>query len=146
MSTLIVSIVMSILGGGTIGVLGVKLLNRRVDNATAEQIKAEARRVAAEAAATEVENVRAVTQEYRRMYEMKNTEVAEVKADLKQVNMRLDKVEERERHMLTRAGVHEAWDQMALAFIVKHDPDFQQPPPLLLDQSLGLSTDENPEI
>lgn len=49
---------------------------------------------------------------------------------LEDLATRLALVEERERHMLTRAAVHEAWDQMAFAFIVAHNPDFDPPPPL----------------
>src|SRR5688500_11324103 len=32
---------------------------------------------------------------------------------LKELEARINKLEERERHMLTRAAIHEAWDQMA---------------------------------
>lgn len=43
---------------------------------------------------------------------------------------RLDLLEERERHMLTRAAVHEAWDQMAFAVLCQLNPEHPPPPPL----------------
>lgn len=45
---------------------------------------------------------------------------------------RLDLLEERERHMLTRAAVHEAWDQMAFAILSQVNPEHPPPPPLTI--------------
>jgi len=126
----IITIILSLFGGGTFGVIVNKWQNRKVDEGAAEKLKAEAKRLAAEAAKTEIENARAVIQEYRQMYDNRTAELSVVNAKLELVNDRLDKVEERERHALTRAAVHEAWDQFAYDFMRRHDKDVQPPPPL----------------
>ena len=94
-------VLLTALGSAGLSAVLVKWMNRRVDNATAEKIRAEAHQVATQAAAAE-----------------------------RETRLRLDKIEERERHMLTRAAVHEAWDQLAFAFIAGHDASFPPPPPL----------------
>jgi hypothetical protein len=64
-------------------------------------------------------------------------------AKLELLETRVSKLEERERHMLTRAAVHEAWDQMAFQFLVQHDPN-HPPPPSLYDRELFLRHDNAP--
>lgn len=63
--------------------------------------------------------------------------IAEVRTSEAQKVQRIDNLErrmalleDRERHMLTRAAVHEAWDQMAFALLAQHNPDHPPPPPL----------------
>lgn len=112
----IAQLVLAILGSAGLSAVLVKLLNRRVDNATSEKIRAEAREVAMKAASAELDILRQV--------------IADVRASEKAIKDRLDKLEERERHMLTRAAVHEAWDQLAFGFIAGHDASFPPPPPL----------------
>ena len=51
------------------------------------------------------------------------------------LEIRIEKLEERERHALTRAAVHEAWDQMAFQMLVQHNPDHPAPPPLTAPDS-----------
>ena len=109
-------VLLTVLGSAGISAVLVKLLNRRVDNATAEKIRAEAREVATTAAAAEMDILRQV--------------IADLRASERETRLRLDKLEERERHMLTRAAVHEAWDQLAFGFIAGHDASFPPPPPL----------------
>lgn len=132
----LITIILSLFGGGTLGVLGVKYMNRRVDNAKAEQTKAEAHRIFTDARAKEIDNMRAIVDEYKEMSQAKSDKIAALEASIVQLEARVDKVEERERHMLIRAGVHEAWDQMAFAFISQHDSTFQPPPPLLISKEL----------
>lgn len=127
----LIAIMLSLLGGGTIGVIVVKWLNRKVDAATEERIKAEARQIAANAASTEVASIQNIIGEYRKMYLESTNHNAQLRADLNQMNRRVDKLEERERHMLTRAGVHEAWAQAAWVYITTRvDADYPAPPPL----------------
>ena len=109
-------VLLTALGSAGLSAVLVKWMNRRVDNATAEKIRAEAHQVATQAAAAELDILRQV--------------IADVRASERETRLRLDKIEERERHMLTRAAVHEAWDQLAFAFIAGHDASFPPPPPL----------------
>lgn len=117
------------------GAIIVKLLNRGVDVATAAKIRADSKKVAVETAEREVEIVRGLLDEFRLADAKKTATIEDLKA-------RLDKLEERERHMLTRAAVHEAWDQMAFAFIVGHDANFPQPPPLSHEPRAIARTEE----
>lgn len=55
---------------------------------------------------------------------------ATVRAQAADLRARVDKLEERERHMLTRAAIHEAWDQIAFAALVRDNPAHPPPPPL----------------
>lgn len=133
-------VVVSLLGGGTVGVLGVKAMNRRIDGATADKIKAEAQQIAtatsSASAQEQVQMMRTFVQDMRNGYETKLEENAADKAsqqaEIKNLTARVSKLEERERHMLTRAAVHEAWDQMAFKIISEMNPQFAEPPPLIL--------------
>lgn len=119
----IIALVVAVFGGGTVGTIVTKRLSKPVDDATAEKIKAEAKEAAARAATGDINNLRAIIAEVRES-EAKKT------ARIDSLEQRLEKLEERERHALTRAAVHEAWDQLALNFIVNHDQNFPPPPPL----------------
>jgi hypothetical protein len=132
---LVTTIVVSLLGGGTVGALGNKLLNRKLDSATVGQIKAETEKIATDSARDQVELMRQVAQEMRVGYEQKieefGSERGEQRSEISHLKSRVAKLEERERHMLTRAAVHEAWDQMAFKIISQHNPEHPAPPPLL---------------
>lgn len=121
-------ILLTALGSAGISAVLVKFLNRRVDNATADKIKEEAREVAVGTTKAELEILRQV--------------IADVRASERTLRERVDKLEERERHMLTRAAVHEAWDQLAFGFIAGHDASFPPPPPL---RPPALSAAETPD-
>lgn len=108
----------------------VKFLNRGVDAATAEKMHAETRKAVQETASNEVDTIRSVLAEVRIAELQKTNEISELKSDMHTLRDRLDKLEERERHSLTRAAVHEAWDQMAFAALLALNPRHPPPPPL----------------
>lgn len=109
-------VLLTALGSAGVSAVVVKILHRPVDAANAEKVRAEAREVAARTASAELDILRQV--------------IADVRASERTLRERVDKLEERERHMLTRAAVHEAWDQLAFSFIAGHDASFPPPPPL----------------
>lgn len=56
---------------------------------------------------------------------------------LKELEARINKLEERERHMLTRAAIHEAWDQMAFQMLLSINHEHPPPPPLFDREVMG---------
>lgn len=133
------------LGGGGAGAVLIKRMSKPVDDATAAKIAAEAKVTATEAAAGDIQNLRSIITEVRqsaadaaaqsaareeRAYAAAREMEARLGQKIDAQNARIEKLEERERHALTRAAVHEAWDQLALAFVLKHDQNFPAPPPL----------------
>lgn len=123
--------VIALLGSAGIGGVIVKALNKPVDAATAEKLHAETRQAAQATAASEVTTIREVMGELRAAERDKGEEIAQLKADMVTMKDRVDKLEERERHMLTRAAVHEAWDQMAFSLLVAMNPHHPPPPPIV---------------
>jgi hypothetical protein len=117
-------LITALFGGGAGGAVIIKLLSRPVDTATAAKIKSDK-------AATDVDTLREIIAEVR-------ASEAQKTARIDALEDRLNKLEERERHALTRAAVHEAWDQLAINFILLHDQNFPQPPPIR-DRSLPAS-------
>ena len=103
-----------------------KILNQPVDRATSHKIRAEARAIASESASREIETLRRILDDFR-------TDDARKSEHINELERRIDRLEERERHMLTRAAIHEAWDQLAFQFIAGHDASFPEPPPLTLN-------------
>lgn len=93
-----------------------KLIDRENDKAERLKVNSEIRK-------DDVQVLRDVLVEVTR-------DSAEKSARLEILEERLDKLEERERHQLTRAAVHEAWDQMAFAMLTQHHPNHPPPPPL----------------
>lgn len=114
--------------GGALGAVLARLLDlatgRATRAATAHQGEAAAKASEQQAAAAEVSMLREIISEVRTS-EGKKTE------RIDNLERRLDLLEERERHMLTRAAVHEAWDQMAFALLSQANPDHPAPPPLM---------------
>lgn len=119
----VAALLVALLGGGGIGAVVVKAMSKPVDDATAAKISAEAKEAAQRTAASEVDTLREIIAEVRAS-EAKKTE------RIDSLEVRLEKLEERERHALTRAAVHESWDALAFQFILQHDPQFRPPPPL----------------
>lgn len=117
----------AVVSGGGLGAVATKVMSRPVDDATVGKLRAEAKQMAQETAASEVGLLREIIKEVRDSEQDKMSRISRLEE-------RLDKVEERERHMLTRAAVHEAWDQLAFQFIAAHDSQFPKPPPLVLKQ------------
>lgn len=111
-------LVAAMLGSGGLGAVGVKYLGRNVDNANAEATRAEGRRA-------DVDNLRAIIAEVRESEARKAERIDSLET-------RLTKLEERERHMLTRAAVHEAWDQLSFSALLTMNPQHPPPPPLAL--------------
>ena len=122
-AALVLGLVTTLLGGGAFGAIVVKWLSKPVDDATAEKIRAEAKEAAVRTAASEVDTLREIIAEVRAS-EARKTERIDA------LEVRLNKLEERERHMLTRAAVHEAWDRLAFQRIIVGDDQFPPPPPL----------------
>lgn len=121
----------TLLGGAGVGGIVVKYLNKPVDEATVQQITASARGEAASAVKTEVEVILNVLQEVKKDSDSKTTQLAEYHTQMEAVKERLVQLEERERHALVRAAVHEAWDQMAFRVLVSLNPEHPPPPPLI---------------
>lgn len=101
----ITALLTGLLGGSTV----TKLLNYKIDKATAKK--------------TDVETLRSIIDEVKESDAAKGTLI-------RQLTTRISQLEERERHMLTRAAVHEAWDQMAFSMLIAQNPEHPPPPPL----------------
>lgn len=107
------------LGSGALGAVIVKAMARQVDDATAKQTLAAANK-------TEVDMLLSIIKEVRESEAKKDTRIDALE-------QRLDKLEERERHMLTRAAVHEAWDVLSWQALRSLNPEHPPPPPLADD-------------
>jgi hypothetical protein len=107
-----------VLGSGGLGGIIVAFMKRGVDSSTVRQNDANSHK-------TEVETLREIIAEVRASEARKDSRIDALEG-------RLDKLEERERHMLTRAAVHEAWDTLAYNFIsgTGNGTSFPPPPPL----------------
>lgn len=128
----IIEIALAVAGGGGAGAIIVKLLSRPVDGATVLKLKAEAKQTAQETAASEVGLLREIIAEVRTSESDKVARITRLEESNDGFRLRLDKLEERERHMLTRAAIHEAWDQMAFSMLIASNPHHPPPPPLVL--------------
>lgn len=115
-SDLVAAILLAFVGGGGLAAVLVKFMSREVDDATAEEKMAGVR-------ATDIDNLRSIIAELRASEARKDQRIDSLER-------RMALVEERERHALTRAAVHEAWDQMAFAMLVAQNPTHPPPPPL----------------
>lgn len=83
-----------------------------------------------ETKASEVQILRDVLDEVKEDSASKTKTIAELKGNLAGLEKRMDQLEERERHQLTRAAVHEAWDQIAFQMLLAQNPEHPPPPPL----------------
>ena len=101
---LLVAIIAAALGGGGLSAIVLKLLDKK---------------------ASDVTTLREIIAEVRDDKARDEQRIAHLEA-------RVLKLEERERHMLTRAAVHEAWDQLAFAALVAQNPSHPPPPPLAI--------------
>lgn len=108
----------AIFGGGTIAAITTKVLNKDVDQAEAGAKRSASKR-------DDLDVLRGVIDELRDSETRKNERINQLEA-------RMTQLEERERHALTRAAVHEAWDQLAFATLIAHNPQHPPPPPLTL--------------
>lgn len=97
-----------------------KLVDRKATAVATDKVKVETK-------ANEVDILREVLAEVR-------TDSAEKSQRIERLEERMTKLEERERHQLTRAAVHEAWDQMSFALLVQQHPSHPPPPPLIVRQ------------
>lgn len=110
------TLVLGALGGGTLGAVVVAWLKRDLTGAQADESSANAKK-------TDVETLRQIIAEVR------SSEAAKA-ARIDSLELRIDKLEERERHALTRAAVHEAWDQLAFQALLATNQAYPPPPPL----------------
>lgn len=108
------------------------------------------KKVEAETTQIEIASLREVINTIRKEH---FDSITSVKAENTDLRSRVTRLEERERHMLTRVAVHEAWDQIAFRMLIQSNPEHPPPPPLHdpehLEQAdrehlrrLGLSQDE----
>lgn len=97
---------------GSLGMGGVlvKLLDWRTGKVTARQI--------------EVDTIRTVLNEVREEGRRKEDKLARLET-------RVEALEQREREALTRAAIHEAWDQVAYPLILATNPAHPPPPPIV---------------
>lgn len=105
----VVAALATLAAGLGFGAIAVKWLDRDVTAATARK--------------TDIDNLRSIIDEVSA-----NATRHATRADA--LEARVGVLEERERHMLTRAAVHEAWDQFAFAALVANNPQHPPPPPL----------------
>lgn len=92
-------------------------------DASTEKTRADTRVSEFSAAQAEVGMLREIIDEVRTSEQIKAQRIDNLER-------RMALLEERERHMLTRAAVHEAWDQMAFAMLSQVNPQHPPPPPL----------------
>lgn len=105
-----------------VGVAVARWVNRKAEDATTREVEVRT-------AAAEVDLMRGLLQDVK-------DDRAQVQNRLGEVEARVAQLEERERHMLTRAAVHEAWDQITYAAIVAAGShDHPPPPPLLAEKN-----------
>jgi hypothetical protein len=118
--------------GAALAAVVTKYMSRGTDTATAEKLRAESREAAQRTASAEVQTLLTIIQEVRAAEAAKSQRIEDLER-------RIEQLEERERHALTRAAVHEAWDQMAFTALTRAgtDPPFPSPPPLRHDEQLS---------
>ena len=133
-----------LVGGGGLGAIITKLLSRPVDTATVAKLRAEAKQTAQETAASEVGLLREIIQEVRTSEMNKSERITRLEEANDVFRGRLDKLEERERNMLTRAAVHEAWDQISFQALLLQNPDHPPPPPIIVKEVLPPGDDGYP--
>ncbi len=121
--------------GGAVGVIVVKRMNRRVDEAAAVAAEATAEATRAGGRKDDLETLRGIIAEVRASESKKA-------AQIESLESRVEKLEERERHMLTRAAVHEAWDQLAFQALIVQNPSHPPPPPLITREVLPPDRDD----
>jgi hypothetical protein len=105
-SQALLALLVALLGGGAAATVINKVLSKPVDAATVVKLRAEAKKTAQETAASEVGLLREIITEVRQSEQKKDDRIARLEAEGDRFRERLDMLEERERHMLTRAAVH----------------------------------------
>lgn len=113
---MILALSVAVIASGFLTTLLVKLMDRRVDGARTGQIRAATN-------AAEVKTIRDVLEEVRAQDAAKGQR-------LNALEERLQVLEERERHQLVRAAVHEAWDRLSYTTLLTQNPQHPPPPPL----------------
>ena len=120
MSDLVVAVLIAAVGGGGLSAIVIKLMDKK---------------------ASDVTTLREIIAEVR-------DDKARDEQRISHLEQRVRKLEERERHMLTRAAVHEAWDQMAFQTLLRGDTTYPPPPPLrpsaITAKRDGLEDDGDP--
>ncbi len=134
-----------------IGVLGTGLArrsNRGVDDATADKLRAEARRTALDATTQEIALVRSISEERQqlaldrieqvqkeaksRIDQMRDEHTEDrgrADAEIKELKDRMRDYETRQRLFLASVIAHMPWDADALAALRRQEPNWQSPPP-----------------
>lgn len=124
-------VILALFGGGGIVY---KLLNRKVDEATVVTMVSDAESRAKESAANVLEKqvlvLTNIIQAVQKQLESKDVTLGKLEERVEGLIGKIQLLEERERHQLVRAAVHEAWDQMAFGILSQMDPNHPPPPPI----------------
>lgn len=112
------NVLIGLISGGTLAGVLTWLRFRGVDRATEEEKMAGVR-------TSDVDNLRSIIAELRESEARKAERIDNLER-------RMLLLEERERHALTRAAVHESWDVLTFSKLFEQDPTYPPPPPLTL--------------
>ena len=105
---------------------------------TDENLEVAAKKAVAETNSIEVNTVRDVLNE---MNQYRGT----LTAQISELADKIKVLEDRERHMLTRAATHEAWDRMSFSMLLQLNPNHPPPPPLVSLDDLEALEDHQHE-
>ncbi|RKN38246.1 hypothetical protein [Micromonospora endolithica] len=136
------SIILAVIaaGGGIVGTVWVKRLNRSVDRALARKSTSESKKAEAETVSLEVATARNLIEEIEKMmarqrlsYESRMGELsARHDRDLHEVNDRIRLLERRERELRDAWNMHAPWDALTVVRVRESDPTWPDPPPIRL--------------
>ena len=130
LSVLADNLVSGAVAGGLVGALIMRFLDRKKSKAEVNQLKAVTAQDKAETQAIQVGVLKEIIEEVREDSKNKSLQIIQLSTQLNYMTQRIDQLEERERHNLTRVAVHEAWDELAYSLLLEHHKEHPPPPPL----------------
>ncbi|GAB3178445.1 hypothetical protein FHX75_11319 [Micromonospora palomenae] len=125
-------------GGGIVGTVWVKRLNRSVDRALARKSTSESKKAEAETISLEVATARALIEEIEKMMARQRisyeAQIGELSTrhdrDLRDITERIRTLERREQQLRTALNDHLPWDLETAERIRTVHPDWPDPPPI----------------